>query len=230
MARYHTIFFDVGGTLIHPKPSVGAVYAEVAARYDIEIDADHVEQTAREIFGRKKEEGLVKVSHHTAPIEAAKAWWREIVRESFGSAAESPRFEACYQALFEEFAHADRYAFFPEAEGVFRALEQRGYRMGLISNWDARLRPVLEEFGVVTRFDPVVISCEVGAEKPDPRIFEIAREQAGAGRGDRLLHLGDNAIEDVEAARAVGFEARLIDRSAGDTLESVLRDVLDAAE
>jgi putative hydrolase of the HAD superfamily len=52
-----------------------------------------------------------------------------------------------------------------------------------------------------------------GVEKPDPRLFELALEQAG-GRPETTLHVGDFYWIDVQGARAAGLRAVLLD-SAG---------------
>lgn len=224
----HTIFFDVGGTLLQSNPSVGAVYAEVAAKYGINVDAREVERRARRLFfdveGRKKIDATN--SPHTVSLEKAKAWWREIVRASFGEEGNHPRFSAFYDEVFEEFGRADRYQLFPEAEALLAELEAAGHRLGIISNWDARLRPVLEGLGLDRRFHAIVISAEVGVEKPNPEIFRIARERAGAPEGARLVHVGDSHIDDLDGANAAGFEGRLIDRRAGRDLRAALEDLL----
>ena len=35
MRKYDAVFFDAANTLLYPYPSVGDVYAEVAARYGV---------------------------------------------------------------------------------------------------------------------------------------------------------------------------------------------------
>ena len=70
--------------------------------------------------------------------------WRGLVRESFGAAAHSDRFDEFFDAVFDEFGRAERYRFFSEAQGVLAGLERSGHTLGIISNWDVRLRPVLE--------------------------------------------------------------------------------------
>ena len=225
---YHTIFFDVGGTLLTANPSIGAVYAEVGDRFDLGLDHAEVEKAVRRSFRLMRERDLASgATPHTISLERAKEWWRVVVRESVGPAGDSPRFEDYFQAVFDEFARAERYRFFPEVERVFDGLERAGYRLGIISNWDVRLRPVLDGLGATRRFRTIVISGEVGVEKPDPRIYEIARSKAGAAPGDPLLLIGDNKTDDYDGARAAGFDARLVDRPSGQTLETQLRDLID---
>jgi putative hydrolase of the HAD superfamily len=227
---YHTLFFDVGGTLLRTHPSIGAIYAEVASRHGIEVSPAEVETRMRKNFFEVREGGRDKRAHtadHTLSLESARRFWHGLVKTGLGPAAEVPHYDAFFDDVFEEFAKAERYRYFSEVESVLTSLERMGCRLGIISNWDVRLRRVLQEMGADRRFEVIVISGEVGAEKPDPAIFHRAREMAGADSGDRLLQIGDSRRDDVEGALAAGFDARLVNRMAGETLATVLDDLLD---
>ena len=54
------------------------------------------------------------------------------------------------------------------------ALSERGYRLALLSNWDQRLRGLLQALDLAAHFEVMIISGEVGVEKPDIEIFRIA--------------------------------------------------------
>src|SRR4029077_6190428 len=60
------------------------------------------------------------------------------------------------------------------ARETLAALAQRGYRLGVISNADGRVRKPLEDAGLATHLEIILDSAEVGLEKPDPRIFLAA--------------------------------------------------------
>lgn len=227
--RPHTIFFDVGGTLLRAFPSVGEIYVELAARHGIAGEPREVERRAKRSFFERKtrEREDPAATPHTATMDLARDFWREVVRDAFGSASDSPRFEAFFDEAFAEFARHERYATFPEVEETLSRLEASGHRLGIVSNWDERLRPILDGMGLLGRFGPVAISGEVKAEKPSPEIFRIAREMAGAGADDRLILVGDSPLDDVEGARAGGFEPRLVRRGGGGAgLLEALRDLL----
>lgn len=225
--RPKVIFFDVGGTLLTAFPSVGRVYAEVAARWGIDVDPESAERLMRRAFARRRaSEPAEGAAPHTLSLESARAWWRPIVRESLGAAADAPEFEKLFLDVFDEFGRPERYTLFPEVASTLDRLARAGHRLGAISNWDARLNGVLEGLGLVGVLDPIVISWEVGAEKPDRRIFDAARERAGVNGAATPLHVGDSLEDDVRGAQAAGFEARLIDRKAGETLETVMADLL----
>ncbi|XP_066329618.1 uncharacterized protein [Miscanthus floridulus] len=63
-----------------------------------------------------------------------------------------------------------------------------------------------------------VFSGVVGVEKPDPRIYEAALQQAAAGAGSgsvapgEALHIGDSLRKDYAPSRSLGMHALLLDR------------------
>jgi len=95
----------------------------------------------------------------------------------------------------------------PEALTRLRA---RGLRLVVVSNANGTLRQKLVRVGLADRLDIILDSHELGVEKPDPRIFEIALERAGI-TPDQALHVGDLYQVDVVGARAAGVAAVLVD-------------------
>ncbi len=97
--------------------------------------------------------------------------------------------------------------------GVPEALDRlrgSGLRLAVVSNADGTIEEVLEEVGLVHHFDTVIDSHDVGYEKPDPGIFEVALERADADP-TRTLHVGDLYDADVTGAWAAGVHALLLD-------------------
>ncbi len=97
--------------------------------------------------------------------------------------------------------------------GRRKALERiraLGYRMVVVSNSDGSMARTLTRIGMDHLFDGLVDSTVVGFEKPDPRIFEVALDLAGA-RPERTVHVGDLYAADVAGAWAAGVHAVLLD-------------------
>ena len=102
-----------------------------------------------------------------------------------------------------------------------RGLREEGYTTGIITNnvaefgdgWRA-LIPVEELFHFV------VDSSSVGVRKPDPRIFELAFAELDGVPPERTVFLDDYAAN-VEAARALGMQAILVDTN----LERVIAEL-----
>jgi putative hydrolase of the HAD superfamily len=95
-----------------------------------------------------------------------------------------------------------------EATQTLDALSQRGYRLGVISNADGRVKRLLEETQLAQYLDVVIDSAEVGFEKPDPRIFLAACDRLALAPPS-CAYVGDIYEIDVTGARAAGLHVIL---------------------
>jgi putative hydrolase of the HAD superfamily len=206
------VTFDVGSTLIEPWPSVGHVYAEVAAAHGHgTFSADELDHRFRATF--RSFGGLVNT----------KSEWARIVDETFAGLLPEPPSRTFFPELYERFAQGSAWRIYDDVAPTVAALSQRGLKLGVISNWDDRLRPLLKSLQLGDRFEIIVVSCEVGASKPAPAIFKVAVEKLGVPAA-AILHVGDSLELDVEGARAAGLNAVQIKREAiqGDGIKSLL--------
>lgn len=94
---------------------------------------------------------------------------------------------------------------------------------GLISNAWTGMRAYIERQRIAGSFDHLVISAEVGAAKPEARIYQIALEQAQV-RAEEAVFV-DDVVENIEACERVGMKGILFMNSqdAVDQLEKILR-------
>ena len=98
--------------------------------------------------------------------------------------------------------------FLPEPLVSERLLEglRRRYRMLLLSNTDAIHFPwVRERYPLLGHFDDYVLSYQVGAAKPDARIFQVAIQRAACRAGECFF--ADDLPPNVEAAKLAGMDA-----------------------
>jgi putative hydrolase of the HAD superfamily len=206
--RVQAVFFDAGGTLLHPHPSVGEIYANVARDFGLRVAADRMERAFRIAWVEcHRAEPAGQASSRTAI-----SWWRHVVFKTLDVLGEDVTDrEAYFLELYELFARPDVWRLYPETEEVLAELSQRGYKLGLISNWDQRLRPLLEQLDIARHFQAMTISCEVGAEKPAAEIFHRALQETSVDP-NAALHVGDSFRDDVVGAKQVGIHAVLIQR------------------
>ncbi|MFI4936636.1 MAG: HAD family hydrolase [Caulobacterales bacterium] len=95
-----------------------------------------------------------------------------------------------------------------ETEAAIEALAARGVPMfGLTNMSHETVAATLAMSPAFARLTDIVVSGREGVVKPDPRIFEIACERAGMAPGQLLFV--DDSPPNVEAARALGFDAWL---------------------
>jgi putative hydrolase of the HAD superfamily len=102
---------------------------------------------------------------------------------------------------------------FPDVLPVLDALEAGGVRVGMVTNGAAAVQRLkLDVVGLADRFDPLVISSEVGVRKPDPAVFEIALTRAGLPAAE-AVYVGDNLWHDIPGARTAGLRTVWLDRN-----------------
>ena len=215
-ARIKAVFFDAGGTLFQPYPSVGQVYSETPARHGLQTDPQEMEARFHRHWTQR--DGLASLSNHSSP-RAEREWWESLVREVFSEVGRIDNFDAFFNELYDTFACAEAWRLFPDALPVLQKLKRKGKILGIISNWDSRLPSICEGLGLVSYFDFILASALVGAAKPHPRIFQEALDRAGV-RPEEALHVGDSLKDDVQGAREAGIHALFIDRRGNRTAET----------
>lgn len=205
-----TVFFDVGSTLIHPGPSVAETLARVAAErgHDLTVRDIEPHMPAMEAYYEAEylRDGDFWCSH-----EGSTAIWLDQYRYVCHLAGIGHDAEDIAQAVHTSYRRADCWKLYPDAVGALRDLKECGYRLGVVSNWDAGLEGLLRDLGLLPYFDVVASSAAVGYRKPDPVIFDLAREQLGV-RAEACAHVGDRPEADGDGARAAGIRPVIIDR------------------
>lgn len=197
--QVEALFVDAAGTLMRPREPVGVTYARFARRHG--HDADPVVVDAR---FRTALRGATRRQRGDG-----RAFWSEVVAQSVG--VEDP-------ALFEELYHwyGTRRAWWIDLDALraLSVLARQGVRLGIISNWDRRLRLLYERFALERLFSVLVCSAEHGIEKPDPWIFRIACRTLGVSP-QNAVHLGDDPVRDVAGANAAGLTGLLFEDDEG---------------
>lgn len=79
----------------------------------------------------------------------------------------------------------------PEMLELVRNLKDRGYAVGLLSNVLPITSRLIRQNGVYDEFDFTVLSCEIGARKPAPLMYETALIKLGNVRPDEVVYLDD---------------------------------------
>ena len=198
------VYFDAGGTLLHPHPSVGEIYSLVLERWGVRTPAGMLEPAFRAAWKRMTHQVKDFISEETE-----KRWWKTLVRETLKDSGMPADFEPFFEDLYLTFASPECWKLFDGAAECLRTLKAAGYRVGILSNWDHRLRRILEGTSLLPELDEVVISSEVGSEKPSLEIFQEGARRWGL-RPEELLYVGDSYYHDIEPCQKLGWSTVLI--------------------
>lgn len=212
----NAIFFDAVGTLFFLTKSVGEHYAYVGGEIGLTLDAQHLERAFHDAWKNMPARPAINGPRENDD----KDWWRELVDLVLHDVAPSlSRLDRdnFFEIAYEHFAEPGVWECFPEVPSVLRRLQPR-FQLAVISNFDGRLRFVLQHLGISKFFTHVFISSELGADKPDPEIYRRAVTLMKLKTGE-VLHVGDDSQRDWKAARAAGLSAFQLDRPRNSLID-----------
>jgi putative hydrolase of the HAD superfamily len=211
--RPKVIFLDAVGTLFGVKGTVGEVYQGVARQFGVEANALALNQAFFQSFREADSMAFPEAEAEDIPY-CEYIWWEAIAIQTFQQAGvfeQFPDFPAFFAALYRHFTTAEPWFVYPDILATLNQWRSQEIELGVLSNFDSRLHEVLPALGLAEFFSSVTISTEVGAAKPDPRIFKAALEKHHCAP-DQAWHIGDSQKEDYEGAKAVGLRAILLKR------------------
>lgn len=208
------IFLDAVGTLFGVRGSVGEVYGAIAHQFGVQASSTALHSAFVDSF---KQASPMIVEEGTAEEIAQQEyeWWGAIAHSTFqqvGVYDQFSDFSAFFQTLFTHFATAAPWYVYSDVLPALVSWRNAGIELGIISNFDSRIKSVLEALELQDFFHSVTISSHVGAAKPDAKIFHAALAKHEC-EPSQAWHIGDSRGDDYEGARAVGMRAFLIRRS-----------------
>ena len=211
----NTIIFDGGGVLIKlgmPKPLLlKALFASVG------LDCAAMERglLAAQEFIPAWTDGAVRLNDLYCELR---------LREQYAAAiADATGQDARFAKLLTMTTfEAPTFSLYEDVLPVLQKLQGR-YKLALLSNSVPSLRVALEGLGIGRFFDEIIISSETGFMKPDAQIFSLALQKMNADARHTLYI--DDSEKYIMAARQIGLNARLLERSR-QTLPEILADIV----
>jgi putative hydrolase of the HAD superfamily len=215
---FKAIFFDAAGTLFYLTKTVGDHYAYVGREVGLDLEAQQLDRAFQTAWKEMPRRPVMDGPRENDD----KDWWRELVGRVFDQVAPSlgelDR-DNFFEVAYEHFAEAGVWERYPEVPEVLEQLRPR-FGLAVISNFDGRLRLILQHLGISKYFAHVFISSELGADKPDPEIFRRAVTIMHL-KANEVLHVGDDPERDWKAAAAAGLLVFRLERPRNS-----LRDLL----
>jgi epoxide hydrolase-like predicted phosphatase len=124
-----------------------------------------------------------------------------------------------YTATLKESVGAD-----PKMYLLIDELKKNGIRVGMLSNIDDRYTKLIRGFGFYDPFEPCLLSCEMGLQKPDPKVYELLLMKLDLPAKEVLFI--DDLPENVEAAKKMEIDALLFESPQQLREELLKRDLL----
>ncbi|MCX7625051.1 MAG: HAD family hydrolase [Candidatus Sumerlaeaceae bacterium] len=186
LANVDFIFLDVGNVFVSDDPAAAFIYRRL-----YETLGGERRWSPREFFESR-----------LAHVRNGGHLWSFVKSHISPEAFESWR----AQTRSDLFSQWEKYS--PPIPGMAEVAQElaKSYRLGLIANQPQQIRNVFKKRGLWELFEVHAISEELHMEKPDPRIFQWALDQAGVSP-ERAVMVGDRVDNDIAPARRLGMRA-----------------------
>ncbi|KHJ92475.1 HAD hydrolase, REG-2-like, family IA [Oesophagostomum dentatum] len=206
------VSFDVNDTLISEGEPFNEVYSRVASDNGVDVNPDSIANSYPKYMKDLSDKHPCFGFSSIGDFE----WWKRIVvgclQEGCSTKINRDTANEIAHDLYDFYATAKAWKLIdPKLKSVLENLRKKGVGLVVVSNFDARVRSVLQEFGLYDLFDVIVASGEIGVEKPSPKIFEKVQEHFQLSNASQMLHIGDNVEKDYRAALDFGANALLFD-------------------
>jgi putative hydrolase of the HAD superfamily len=216
------VFFDAVGTLIYPDPPVGEAYARIGRRHAARLGVAEIERRFRAAF--RAQEELDRTLCFRTDETRERQRWRAIVTEVFH---DQPDPLGPCADLWEHFARPEAWTCFADVADLLQGLADQGIKVGIASNYDARLRTVVAGLPALSSCQALAISAEIGWRKPAAPFFEALCRMIGEPP-EHVAVIGDDWENDYQGGQAAGLQVLLLDRKGvrpGVPSLSTLRDL-----
>lgn len=219
LLRPKVIFFDAVGTLFGIRGGVGEIYAAIALNYGVEVTPETIDQAFRQSFATAEPLAFGNCERQII-IQQEFNWWKEVVMATFQEVnvlSNFTDFDQFFQELYVYFATEKPWFIYPEVIDVLDNWQQQQIPLGIISNFDTRIYKLLKSLKIEKYFSSITISSEVGAAKPEAKIFQTALVKHTC-QPEQAWYIGDSFIEDYQGAKQIGIEAFWLKRDQNSDL------------
>jgi len=98
---------------------------------------------------------------------------------------------------------------------ILSELKQGNYKIALVSDFDhpPYIYKFLEKHELTSFFDSIIISGNIGVEKPHPKMFNMALRETQLSANE-VIFIGDSMRRDIQGANGVGMVPVFINRQS----------------
>ena len=211
------LYFDADGTLLTYQRSIGSQYVAVLQEFGLEVCSVQMEASIRSTWKSMQQDYLQSANMYRTSATQEQKFWRNFFTSACEVAGVAEITEDMFQAVYLHFAAVEARPLRKGVVELLSILKNAGYKIGVLSNHDWRVKSILQNVLPVNLLDVVVTAEDAGYKKPAVECFRYAARAIGA-EANELLLVGDDYFCDVEGALNAGWQAAWLDESSGTGL------------
>jgi putative hydrolase of the HAD superfamily len=205
------VFFDLYQTLVRYDPPREEIQSKVLEEFGFSVKAEAL------LYPIAIADEFIYQEHSRLSIgkrsdQEKKALWGQYQAMVLKEAGIEPSKELIGGILGKMQQIKFNMVLFDDVLPALNELKDKGRVLGLISNVDNDIAPLLNKLGLTPLLQVVVTSLDAGYSKPQPEIFKEAVKRAGV-QAQEAIYVGDQYQIDVVGANRAGMRGILLDRS-----------------
>lgn len=207
------VFFDWFNTLADFKPSRQEIYQQTFRKFAVTLSMNEVIRGILKADRYYFEENARSRVHNRSLQEQMAVYlcYPRAILDEAGVERSPELIWKVLNIVFDKFKKGSTFVLFDDVLPILTTLKQRKLILGLLTNASKDAISRYSYLGLEPHLDLVVTPEEVGANKPEPAIFQAALDRAGV-KAAEAVHVGDQYDLDIVGARRVGINPILIDR------------------
>lgn len=204
------ICFDAVGTLIYPFPDVATAYHDVSHKHGCSLGLNEIDVRFKRAFRANfVDQGNLYECRSSEVIEREK--WFRVVQQVFGAEFSEPLFED----VWNYFSLPASWKVIPETAKILSEWVQQGIDVGIASNFDRRIIPLINFHFPAIGAQKIFYSTDLGYAKPDVRFYKEIENRIGSlamvDSKRQFTMIGDTFANDFEAAKRAGWDSFFVE-------------------
>ncbi len=219
------VLFDFAGTIADLSPSSEDMLCSYVDKFcDFKLDKER----AREAFACLDKHmfySSVKVTDFDSKSKYYQHY-NDMIIKSLGI---SDRVDNSENQLFKYFASHDRHwVLKSDVKDTFTTLKEKGFKVGIISNFDSKLLSIVDRLGISDLVDYLHISQDEGYEKPQLEFYQSFFERHGL-KANESSYCGDSYILDFLPVQSINIAKPLIIDPYGNyaSRDEIIKNISD---
>ncbi len=105
-------------------------------------------------------------------------------------------------------------------------LKEKEYTLVLTSNhsWAQNGWDVLRKYKIISYFDQIIFSGDLGWRKPSPKVFSAALSGLSYRSKEHVIHVGDEIVADIKGALTFGIKALWVCSSQDESKKERIKE------
>ena len=197
------IILDAGGVICYPRPGdwfTPVRFNEIIGENRLNAVTPEQLMAAKEAAAKIYLDESLLITDETLEFAARRNYFLDLAKRLSWTLTDR---EA--DILARDMTENDaRYDFYEEARGALMQLREMG-TMGLLSDAMPSIKRIFDNAGLLELFDEVLISCDIGATKPDEKMYRTITERLEVNPEDCVFC--DDRLNNLEGAEKFGIRA-----------------------